>query len=60
MRRQSGWGFQNCADAFYCEGINIERKMREARRKTKAEAKLAKRQARRLQKTEAPAAGQVK
>ena len=40
--------------------MNIERKMREARRKIKAEAKRAKREARRQQKAEAPAAGPVK
>jgi hypothetical protein len=40
--------------------VNIERKMREARRKTKAEAKRARREARRQQKADAPQVGPVK
>ena len=45
----------DCAGAFYCGGMNIERKMREARRKTKAEIKRARREARRQQKGAPPA-----
>jgi hypothetical protein len=40
--------------------MNIERKMREARRKAKAEAKRERREARRREKADAPAAGSVK
>jgi hypothetical protein len=40
--------------------MNIERKKREARRKTKAEAKRERREARRREKAGAPAAGSVK
>jgi hypothetical protein len=40
--------------------VNIERKMREARRKAKAEAKRARREARRQQKAGAPVSGAAK
>jgi hypothetical protein len=40
--------------------MNIERKMREARRKAKAAAKREKRAARRREKADVPSAGSVK
>jgi hypothetical protein len=44
----------DCAGAFYYRTMNIERKVKEARRKNKAEAKRARRAARRQQKAAGP------
>jgi hypothetical protein len=47
-------------DSILVLTVNIERKMREARRKTNAEAKRARREARRQQKSAVPVAGSAK
>ena len=53
-------GLPDRAGAFYCGGMNIDARMREARRKAKVEAKRERRQARRREKADAPSVGSVK